>query len=96
MKKQLCTTIADKGCVCMNGICFSCDGDGWKTVILTDEIERNPSRPWIDLRESELFIWRSDCDPGIVYKFDEKELETWAVEIFCDPANDIIYLIKFD
>lgn len=40
MKKTLCYTMADKGSVCINGVCIPCHDDGWKEIVLTDEKEK--------------------------------------------------------
>ena len=95
MKKILAKTIADKGGVCINGINFMLDGDGIKTVVLTDEREFNGYMPWIDLRETDLKIWQTDCNPEDALVFTRDDLETWGVAIIPDWKEDILYLAKF-
>lgn len=100
MKKILCNTIADKGSVCINGICFPCGDDGFKTVILTDERVIDNYKPYIDTRESTVRIWLSDCvwrcDCAENTKiYDKNSLGTWAVEIQTEPATNTIYLVAY-
>lgn len=92
--KVLCEVMSDKGGVCINGIQFPNTDDGWKRVVLTDEIARNFDRPWIDLRVTDLKIWASDCDSKKVYTFTEQDIGDWAVEIVSANAFNTIYLIR--
>lgn len=95
MEKTLCYTVADKGSVCINGVCIPCHDDGWKEIVLTDEREKTHNRPWIDLRTTDLKIWESDCSDDKVFTFNQKELETWGVEICTASVFNKIYLIKY-
>lgn len=92
--KVLCEVMADKGGVCINGIQFPNTDDGWKRVVLTDEIARNFDRPWIDLRVTDIKIWASDCDSKKVYTFTEQDIGDWSVEIVSANAFNTIYLVK--
>ena len=94
INKVLCEVMSDKGGVCINGIQFPNTDDGWKRVVLTDEIARNFDRPWIDLRVTDLKIWASDCDSKKVYTFTKQDIGDWSVEIISANALNTIYLIR--
>ena len=87
--------MADKGSVCINGVCIPCGGDGWKEIVLTDEPEKTYNRPWIDLRTTDLKIWESDCSDDKVFTYTKQDLKTWGVEIYSVSVENRIYLIKF-
>lgn len=95
MRKTLCYTVADKGSVCINGVSIPCGDDGWKKVILTDEIKKTYNKPWVDLRDTDLKIWKSDCNGEEVYTFTKEDLGTWGVEINSRSITGEIYLIKY-
>ena len=94
MEKLLCETVADKGSVVINGIAFPLGDDGWKSVILTDEIKLTYQKVWIDLRTTDIKIWWSDCSDNKVFTFTKEDLETWGVNITYDRYKGILYLVK--
>lgn len=95
MERLLCETVADKGSVVINGISFPIGDDGWKSVILTDELEPTYMRTYIDLRDTDIDIWWSDCKSEEVFTFTKEDLDAWAVEVTWDRDEAILYLVKF-
>lgn len=96
MEKLLCETVADKGSVVINGIAFPLGDDGWKSVILTDEIKPTYQKVWIDLRDTDINIWWSDCSDEKVFTFTKEDLECWAVEVTWDRDEAVLYLVKYE
>lgn len=92
--KVLCEVMSDMGGVCINGIQFPNTDDGWKKVVLTDEIEKKFDRPWIDLRCSNIEIWAFDTEDIQKHIFTEKDIGDWSVEIVSASAFNTIYLVK--
>lgn len=95
MEKLLCETVADKGSVVINGIAFPLGDDGLKRVILTDEIVIvGEPTVWIDLRDTDINIWWSDCSNKEVFTFTKEDLETWGVNITWNRYKSVLYLVK--
>lgn len=95
MEKVLCKTISDMGSVCINGVWFPNQDDGYKKVVLTDEMELTYKAPFIDLRKTDINIYCSDCnldeEPKI---FTQEDIGGWMVEIVSCPVFNTIYLVK--
>lgn len=96
MKRLLCETVADKGSVVINGISFPLGDDGCKSVILTDEITPTYPKVWIDLRDTDINVWYSDCSNKKVFTFTKEDLGCWFVELTWDRDDDVLYLVKYE
>lgn len=95
MRKEICKVVTDNGGVNINGIYFPCDGDGIKSVILTDETEVDFSKPFVDLRENDLKIYGFDRFGNTTCtEFGRKTLGA-LVSIQYESESDSILIVKY-
>lgn len=94
--KHLKQVVADKGSICINGICFATgQGDGVYSVSYSDTLPDGyqyiASDIFIDLRDKLPEIWANDCTPQSAETFD---LPALAVRIAQNADGDMC-LVKY-
>lgn len=96
MKKEIAKIATDNGAVKINNIYFPCDGDGVKSVYLTDELEPDFRKPFIDLRENDLKLYGYDrFGNSICESYTKEYFGTPIVSIEYDITTDSILIIKY-
>lgn len=95
----------DKASMVINGICFSNGfGDGEYTIYYCDSIEEAENNEfenlsnnlWVDLRETNIYIWSYDCDNNCKKIAITKEnINAEAIMIFKNNKGDFALVKEF-